>query len=179
MIPFNWSDQCVYAQAFGSNVKVEVQQDYKKVTIFGNNRSNSRSLLICVSVITATVTLISIIMAFLGAWLIAPFAGAEVLLLTITALILRSRKNDCDSLVVSDTHVHLTRKRHPNVSVHSFVRQWTDVKLTCENKAHTLPRLLVGCHGKYQEVGEQLVRASKIRLYQHLNDWISDNIHRA
>ncbi len=146
------------------------------VTIRSNREQNSKALLLGTIFLAVVLLCIGIIFAILGAWLILPFAGLELLLLCVCALIAGAQNQDNDRLAISDKYVHLTRNRRSNQTVNSFIRQWTRVLLQAGSTKHEPMKLLVGSHGQYREVGQHLVDHSKRRVHQQLKTWISNDL---
>ncbi len=146
------------------------------VTIGSNREQNSKVLIFGTIFLTIVLATIGIMSAILGAWLILPFAGLEILLLGTCVLIVNAKNRDSDRLAISDKYVHLTRVRRSNRTVNSFIRQWTRVKLQNGKTKHERLRLLVGSHGQYREIGHNLVDSSKRRVHRKLTRWISNDL---
>ncbi len=142
-----------------------------------SNACNNRHLLLTGVLILSIVTIgIAIIFAIIGAWLILPFAGLEVLLLAIGTYIACSRSYDADRLVISRHYVHLTQRRWPGQSVGSFVRQWTKFFLLPGKTPQAPARLLMVSRAEEYEIGEFLVESAKIRLFQQLAEQVRNHV---
>ena len=155
---------------------IRVQPDLIRIYSESNARLNQKSLFIGVLILSSVVVLISIIFALFGAWLILPFAGMEILLLATGAMIAGSHAHDADLLVISQKHVHLTKRRRSNRSVNSYVRHWTYASMEAGKTGHEPSRLLLGSHGENQEIGEYLTESSKRILCQQLIKWIRNDV---
>ncbi len=144
-----------------------------RIELRPNSRNNKKALVICVAFVSLVAIAIAIMFALFGAWLILPFAGLEILLLAISALIACSHTSDADLLVISQNYVHLTQRRRSGHSVASFFRQWTKIALTPGKTGHEPVRLLVINRAQEFEIGEFLLESSKIRLFHQLTEQVS------
>ena len=146
--------------------------DWIGIEIRPNSASNRKALLVCVCFLSFSVALICIISALLGAWLVLPFAGLEIMVLAVGALLASSHATDVDSLVISRNFVHLTTRRRSNQSVTSFVRCWTRVRLIPGRTAHEPSRLVIDSQGRYRQIGEHLMESARRKLHRQLIDTI-------
>lgn len=159
-----------------TNVAIHLDGQLIRVNLHANHRKNKTALLICVLFLTLTVLAIGIIFALFGAWLILPFAGLEILLLATGVLVVCSRTDDADTLVISKNYVHLKQRRGSIQSVNSFIRKWTNVQLMPGKTGHEPSRLLVVCRANNFEIGEFLIESSRRSLYRQLTEWIRNNV---
>jgi len=143
--------------------------DLVEIKLEANGRGNFRCLAICVSIVSFAVVLIAIICALFGAWLVLPFAGLEVALLALGTWLCCMQARHCDSLVFSDSYIHLTQYRHSRQAVHSFVRRWTHVAMRPGGTRHEPTQLLIGSHGRFFLIGEYLTECNRLHVYEQLN----------
>lgn len=103
-----------------------------------------------------------------GAWLVLPFAGAEMLLL-VSALYLACRwsrhaeviRVDRDTLVVQRGHARPEEE-------HRFQRGWARVVLMRDPRGWYPSRLLLRSHGRSIEIGARLVEEERLELAEEL-----------
>ena len=143
-----------------------------KFEIRPNEAANGKALLLCVLVLTFTISAIGIIFALQGAWLILPFAGIEIIVLLASALYVGLRRKNYEMLVISKNFVHITKRVRSRKTVRSFVKQWVRVELCSGRTRHEPSRLLVGASGHRVEIGRSLTTESKERLHRQLSDWL-------
>lgn len=106
--------------------------------------------------------------ALRGAWLVLPFAGAEMLLL-VCALYLACRwsrhaeviRVDGDSLTVQRGHARPEEE-------HRFQRGWARVVLVRDPTGWYPSRLLLRSHGRSVEIGARLVEEERLELAEEL-----------
>lgn len=163
-------------QGSTTNVAIQFDGQFIRIDLHANDRTNRRALLNCVFFLTMVVLAIGIMFALFGAWLVLPFAGLEILLLATGALIVCSRTDDADSLVISKNYVHLKQRRGSIQSVNSFIRKWTKIQLMPGKTGHEPSRLLVVCRADNIEIGEFLIESSRRRLYRQLTEWVRNNV---
>ncbi len=166
-----WVTKWPENKAFGAscNSLIEIQLE-------ANGRGNTRILAICVAIVSFVVVLIAIICALFGAWLVLPFAGAEVALLALGAWLCCMHARHTDSLVISDSYIHLTQSRRSRQTVYSFVRHWTDVAMHPGGTRHEPEKLYIGSHGRYCLIGEFLTQRNRLAVYEQLNKQVRINV---
>ncbi len=146
------------------------------IALSANGESNFSALKICLAVLACVIFVIAIISAFMGAWLVLPFAGLEIALLALGTRLAFLQNKDADLLAISHQFVHLTKQRKYKKTVHSFVLHWTCVRIQPGANRHEPAQLQLGSHGTYMEFGEFLTGSAKHRLYLRLTQRSQDNI---
>ena len=133
------------------------------------NRSLSREGMVFAFVsITAVLFTIAGAFTLMGAWLIFPFAGLEVLVLGGAFLWFYRHYDDHEYIVIDAGEVTVTRRVAGHQSVHSFQRYWT--RVTLERDTHPLrpPHVLLGSHGVRLEVAADLSAEERLDFARHL-----------
>lgn len=102
--------------------------------------------------------------AFLGAWMILPFAGLEVAVLYIALYICAQRNSRCEVIAVGRDSVTVTRGRREPDEGHEFQRAWA--RVVHEHPVHHWypSRLLIRSHGREVEVGNCLTEEERKQL---------------
>ena len=140
-----------------------------------SRRNNSLSSTGRWLVLAATVLIslaISLPFAFFGAWLILPFAGAEMALLYLAFRAIERHASDRESISVSGDRLLVERWETGRVCRHEFNPYWAHVALqTSAEGGREL--LAVRSHGRQVEFGRHLTdeqcRAAARALKQHLS----------
>lgn len=106
--------------------------------------------------------------ATMGAWMIAPFAGLELLALFLGLYITALRQHDREVLTFTPSEVCLQRGRlHPHQEFR-FPREWARfIVRTSPYRAHPR-RLLLRCHGREVEVARYLSEDDREALIAEL-----------
>jgi uncharacterized membrane protein len=103
-----------------------------------------------------------------GAWLVLPFAGAEMVVL-VTALYLSCRwSRRTEVLLVDADTIVFQRGRDRPLEEHRFQRAWARAVLVRDPKGWYPSRLLLRSHGRSVEVGSWLVEEERLELAEEL-----------
>jgi uncharacterized membrane protein len=118
-------------------------------------------------------SMIALGFAWVGLWLVLPFAGLEMLVLAV-AFYSVLKKSQCREVVYVD---------HDNVTVQSgrrgpeqqciFLRAWTQVQLVSPSIRGYPSRLLLRCGGRQVEIGACLTEDEREALGERLNQILS------
>lgn len=111
--------------------------------------------------------------ALLGAWMILPFAGLEIVVLCIALYICAQRNNRCEVVTVGKDSVTVVRGRKEPEEGHEFRRVWAQV--VHERPVHHWypSRLLIRSHGREVEVGNCLTEEERKQLACQLEQAIA------
>ena len=101
----------------------------------------------------------------IGAWMVFPFAGLEMVALGTTLLWLGRRSREWEAVDVTDDWVRVSRWRGGVARSWRFQRHW--VRLGLERPAYRghPKRLLLASHGRSLEVGGMLTEDEREQLY--------------
>ncbi len=138
-----------------------------------NGSSNRRALLICIFTLVLLTGCIGIIFAYLGAWLVLPFAGLEALLLLVGTGIATLRSRRVEVLAISNDYIHLTVWKSHHANVQSFAKHWTQVKFVPGRTRHEPYILLLSNQGKVHQIGCDLPESVKRNLYLQLSNCLN------
>jgi uncharacterized membrane protein len=132
------------------------------------NRSLSASTMLAVVAVVALVAFtIGLGFWLMGAVLILPFAGLEALLVGVVFWLLYRHQADHELIVITDDRVEIIRTRGEKESRERFQRYWVQVRTVAARDGH-LPRVLLGSHGRFVEVGSALNGPEREALSQEL-----------
>lgn len=120
------------------------------------NRSLSAPAIVA---LVAAVALVSFTIGLgfwlMGAVLVLPFAGLEALLVGGVFWLLYRHQSDHERIVIADDQVEVITSRGGRESRERFQRYWVRVR-TVPGRGGQLPRVLLGSHGRFIEVGSAL-----------------------
>ena len=142
-------------------------QGVEEFTLF-TRRINSLSMRDCgivfgsLAVFSLTV---AVAFAALGAWLILPFAGLEVMALYVAFSWIMRHADDSELLVIRGDAVVLAVREETHTRRYEFNRVWA--RLVVDRRAREL-RLALRSHGSEVEVGRYLDGGGRQRLAQEL-----------
>ncbi|KXJ40437.1 MAG: hypothetical protein AXA67_08970 [Methylothermaceae bacteria B42] len=106
--------------------------------------------------------------ALMGAWLVLPFSGAELLLL-IWALACSMRNSGFREVItISDNTIRIERGTSYPQQRYEFLRAWARVQWSSPAVRGSLARLLLGSHGRQVEIGAFLNEEEKQILAKEL-----------
>ena len=134
------------------------------------NRSLSwRELLVFFYISLSISLLIALFFLLMGAWLVLPFTGLEMLLLFLGLYYVAKRcSRDCEWITIREDGVETIAFTGRIKTTNSFPRHWARLEFQ-EHEKWYASRLLIGCHGKYAEIGAQLSEHEKRELYRDLS----------
>ena len=101
--------------------------------------------------------------AWLGFWLILPFAGLEIGVLAWAFRALRSREGDYESLVIDGDVVVLAWQCGKHEERREMNRQWARVECNCRTPGRNC-RLSLTSHGRATAVGQYLSDEARLQL---------------
>lgn len=132
------------------------------------NRSLSASAMLALA---AAVALVLFAVGFgfwlFGAVLVLPFAGLEALLVGVVFWLLYRHRADYELIVVTDDQVEVVRASGKKETRARFQRYWVRVR-TAPARGGQLPRVLLGSHGRFVEVGAALDETGRETLSREL-----------
>jgi uncharacterized membrane protein len=102
--------------------------------------------------------------AWLGAWIVLPFAGLELLALGLALYLVSMRGLDMETIEIQGDTLEICKGRRQIRSTTRLQRCWARVRL--EPSAHTWypSRLMIRSHGKGTEIGSFLGSEEKEKL---------------
>jgi uncharacterized membrane protein len=132
------------------------------------NRSLSPSAMLALVVAVVLVSLtIGSGFWLMGAFLILPFAGLEALVVAVVFWLLHRHQADCERIAIAGDRVDLIRSVGGREFHERFQRYWARVR-TDPTRDAQLPRVLLGSHGYFVEIGSALDGPGREALAQEL-----------
>ena len=115
---------------------------------------------------------IALVFAWLGYWLVLPFAGLEVGLLVWAFRQIDCHADDYEKITVQDDRLLVEMKDAGHVSRHVFNRRWAQVVLVSDSSG--VRRVELRSHGREVEVGRCLAPAAREALMKELRIHLSN-----
>lgn len=96
----------------------------------------------------------------MGAWLVLPFAGLEVLAIAFAFYVVYLHSPDFESITITDDKVVIEKRIHKKITTTVFQRCWAKVSvrdMAGATRAHGGSGIFVGSHGKEVEFGRNFI----------------------
>lgn len=155
-----------------------VQVLSNKIIATPNNsltHENGVRLLVAMLLVMLVITLS---FARMGAWLVLPFAGLELIAFCIAFYTIYLHANDYESVTVDEENVLIEQRNNKAVSSKVFKRYWAQVYLRRETPAKGIfakSKIIISSHGQEVEFGNRLVsEEQRIRLVKALKQIIKN-----
>lgn len=146
-------------------------QSYLLVSRRNNSLSSTGRSLVLGSFVLVSLA-IALPFAFHGAWLILPFAGAEMVLLYLAFRAVERHAGDFENISINGDRVVVERCETGRVSRHEFNRYWAQVVF--EPQATGREELLaLRSHGRLVEVGRHLTHEQRREVARALKRHLS------
>ena len=107
--------------------------------------------------------------ALQGLWLILPFAGLEMLMLTWILYWSSLQATRCEVISIDADNINVEAGRKKMRHLHSFQRAWTRVVLLPPTRPHRQSRLVMRSKGKQVEIGACLNDEDRKSLAASIN----------
>jgi uncharacterized membrane protein len=130
-----------------------------------NNSLSSAGRAVVLGSLVALSLAISLAFAFQGAWLVLPFAGAEMFVLFLAFRFIERHAGDFESIAIKGDRVLVERWQTGRVSRHEFNRYWAQVVV---NSRAGKSVLALRSHGREVEFGQHLTQDQRDALAQTL-----------
>src|SRR5581483_6768159 len=134
-----------------------------------NNSLSSRGRYAVLGSLGLITLAISLAFAFHGAWLILPFAGAEILVLYLAFRVIDRHSGDFESISISANRVLIERWETGQVDRQELNRQWAQVVLQPASRGWG-EVLAVRSHGRQIEFGRHLTSAQRRQVARTLKE---------
>jgi len=110
--------------------------------------------------------------ASIGAWLVLPFAGLELVVLAAGFYVSALTGHSREVILVDGPVVRVMRGSRRLDEVARFPANWTRVQLWRDPRGWYPSRLWLRCHGRRLEIATKVVEAERDELAQGLDDWL-------
>lgn len=151
----------------------QVTEGRTRLVVQGNRSMSWRANLWLAASLGAIVLGIGIALATQGLWLVIPFAGAEVLLVTVCLWLTLRRQSRKEVITIGRQAITLEwGYNRPDHSV-DLPRQWSRVRYYCSESPFECGDLSVSAHGRRYALGRCLNRVEKKILYTEMQSAMS------
>jgi uncharacterized membrane protein len=132
-----------------------------------NNSLSSAARAVVLGSLVALSLAISLAFAVQGAWLVLPFAGAEMFVLFLAFRFIERHAGDFESIAIKDDRVLVERWETGRVSRYEFNRYWAQVVVSHSASAGK-SILALRSHGREVEFGQHLTEEQRDALARRL-----------
>lgn len=137
--------------------------------ILSANQSMSwQQTLIFLYLVGAVNAIIAVGCLYFGLWLVLPFSGLEMLLLTVCLYLVSHRTNSREIITIDKDQIVIESGYRRIAKRQTFSRHWAKIAITTPTHQWYASRLLIGTHGKRVEIGRDLVEQERIALAKAL-----------
>ncbi len=106
-----------------------------------------------------------------GAWMVLPFAGVEaVFIFLIFYLVVYRHTNDHELVIIEGETISVISHKGNAQAQHEFPRYWAKLKLQRGENDWYPSRLLLGCYGRFIEIGSGLREQDRNSLAAELDN---------
>jgi len=124
-----------------------------------NNSLSPQDGLKVILALTLVVLLVSLGFMHMGAWLVLPFAGLEVLAIAYAFYTVYLHSADFESITIADDSVVIEIRDYKKLTTTVFQRYWAQVNLrdVVNNRADAKSGIFISSHGKEVEFGKKFI----------------------
>lgn len=128
--------------------------DYKIIARPNNSLSSEGSVKL-LAVLGCLALIVAIGFTHIGAWLVLPFAGLELVAFALAFYHIRAHSADFESITIEGDQVLVEKKYSRQVSSAVFQRYWTQVSV--KESSNGKNALMIGSHGREVEFGKHFI----------------------
>ncbi|MET0071733.1 MAG: DUF2244 domain-containing protein [Candidatus Thiodiazotropha sp.] len=122
-------------------------------------------------VLASCISLVGLYFLSLGAWLVIPFTGLEILIVGIAIYCQSCCAHTREFIHIDATHVRVSDNRGQR-GEKCFHKAWLKIVQNQDPKGWYPSRLLIGSHGEYIEIGKNLLEEEREMLANKLKNAI-------
>ncbi|MES9945950.1 DUF2244 domain-containing protein [Candidatus Thiodiazotropha sp. CDECU1] len=119
----------------------------------------------------ACIGLVSLYFLSLGAWLVLPFTGLEIIIVGIAIYCQSCCAHTQEIIHIDATHVRVSDNRRPKAE-RCFHKAWLKIIQNHDPKGWYPSRLMIGSHGEFIEIGKNLLEEEREMLANNLRNAI-------
>ncbi len=139
-----------------------------RIVIRPNRSLPPRAIYALFAAFAAVAATIALGFWLVGAWLVMPFAGLEIVVAAAVFRWLYLHSDDHELVEISGDDVSIVKRAGGKESCVRFQRYWTRVSLIHTEDGRYPSRLLVGSHGHFVQLGANVVEQEREALARHL-----------
>lgn len=139
---------------------MEISDCGHKITVRPNNSLSAKGSVRAVLALVIIILLVAFGFASRGAWLVLPFAGLEIAILSYAFYTVYLHSADFESITIDDIHIIIEKKSREKFSKTQFQRYWaqiTEREVKSSDGVKSKKGLFISSHGKYVEFGRDFI----------------------
>lgn len=145
-----------------------MSEDFK-VVAKPNNSLSKKGMYVVIGIVTFFSLAIALAFSLMGAWMVLPFAGAEMLLVAAAFYYVQCHANDFESITIVGDELSLAKQHYTQSSKVVLNCYWVQVLLSQNPSGEHV--LSLRSHGKEYEFGHRLMHdKDKVALAQQLKE---------
>ncbi len=146
--------------------------DYK-IIARPNNSLSTEGAMKLMAILGVIALVVAVGFTHIGAWLVLPFAGLELLAFALAFYHIRVHAADFESITIAGDEVLVEKKSSRRTSSQVFQRYWTQVSV--KESVGGKNALMIGSHGKEVEFGKYFIDdEQKLALMRELKKKLRD-----
>lgn len=123
------------------------------------------------AMIAAVTLMIACVFAYLGCWLVLPFAGMEIGVLAWAFDAVGRRSGDYESLSICGDEIRVERKQGEHLVQRTFNCHWVQLIKVERHRGQSVG-LALRSHGRETELGLFLTDEGRLELAEELQTWL-------
>lgn len=105
----------------------------------------------------------------IGGWLVLPFSGLELVLISVSVYMFFQHNNHCEVITFTDHQVIIERGRKSPEKSWEYPRHWSKIHVK-EHGLYDIPKVSIKSHGREMEIGSFLGHKEKLLFIQTLKE---------
>ena len=132
--------------------------DYKIIARPNNSLSPENSLKLMM-VLAIIAFMVALAFTHVGAWLVLPFAGSELLAFSYAFYYVYLHSSDFESIAIENDKIIVEKRNFRETSITEFRRYWTQVNVRSVSGKGVVSKngLFISSHGKEIEFGKHFI----------------------
>ena len=147
---------------------MEAVDHVNKIIIKPNNSLSPEGTVKVVMALFVIVLLVSIGFSLIGAWLVLPFAGIEIVALAYAFYSVYLHSNDYESITIVGDEVIVEKKNDKDLTMMIFQRYWAQISVrdVMQGSGKGSKRgLFISSHGKEVEFGKYFINDGQRTMF--------------
>ena len=139
-----------------------------KIILRPNNSLSPTGSMKVVAILFLIILIVAISFSLMGAWLVLPFAGLEILALACAFYSVYLHSNDYESITISNESLIVEKKNYKELTTTIFQRYWAQVVVRDLVQSHTRGKkvgLFITSHGKEVEFGRYFINDGQRTMF--------------
>jgi len=147
---------------------VEALDHVNKIILKPNNSLSPEGTVKVLMALFVIVLLVSIGFSLIGAWLVLPFAGIEIVALAYAFCSVYLHSNDYESITIVGDEVIVEKKNDKDLTMMIFQRYWAQISVrdVMQGSGKVSKRgLFISSHGKEVEFGKYFINDGQRTMF--------------